>query len=516
MAIMGYPISMIDLWARQAMTVMPEALEEGFRGFTWHIGLAMARRMDPIARTRAYCLPYGARVKMMLIDVPGASEYDAFSTYEKPIAVYPTWTPDEPLAELEQLCAHPVGENPKFYNNDKINPAHRPVRGQKHRVVVHRLTGSDSNWISQFLLKVRDLQAEYPVEVFISGLSNFDHLFSYDLKASDFRPSCMFENNIYDRITLPTGKSIKPLERVLDARYKDWFELIGISQLELLENFQGDRRLWPRFAFRSIQWARQNWDAVEAFVLDRRAQKPPDRDMSNYVLKRSTDFILPGTRARTMRRLGLKEGELDRFTCNTCILMNTCKLFREDSVCTVKGADTVSLAKAFGTRSADRIIDGLSKLLERQAERLDDALAAEDASDPNSDVTRQINSVFANGVKLAKLIDPALAGGPKVQVNVGVGAGGAAQIIASQDPRQITAQVVRELEAQGIPRESITAEMLAGYFKTMGITTEEPKRAAIGAVKAAAGVKERAIPEDRSPEEDVVGLVIGGEIVGEA
>lgn len=82
-----------------------------------------------------------------------------------------------------------------------------------------------------------------------------------------------------------------------------------------------------------------------------------------------------------------------------------------------------------------------------------------------------MGQVFDQGVKLAKLLNPALAGGPKVQVNVG--AGGAATV-SEVNPRQLAAMAVKELEQRGIPRESITGEMISTLLTDMG---DESKRA---------------------------------------
>lgn len=475
----------------------------------------MAKKLDPIARTRAYALPYGERSKIMLIDYAGAAEYGLFGKYDEPIAVYPTWTPEDGYDQLRWLCENPPGRNPKLYNDRSLGPESRPIKDQKHRIVVWKFKNDfTAVSVTPMLTVIRDFQAEYDVEIFVSGLTRFEHMLSYDLLACDFRPQCLVDNAIHEVAVLPSGKYIS--RDIYDPRYKDWFELLGMSQIDIFREVKsGNRRILLEYNLRSMQWAKANWDKVEPFVLDRKSKVPEDRDFSDRILQPNTAFTLPATRRRVMRNLGLPESELDRFACDVCIMHNTCKLYREGAVCAVEGTEAVALSKAFGTRNADRIIDGLSQLLEKQAERLEDAMAAEDPQNPNPDVTRQVNSVFANGVKLAKLIDPTLAGGPKVTVNVGVGQGGQAAIVAQQDPRQITAQVMRELEASGIPREQITAEMLAGYFKNMGINTEEPARKAIQAVKATVRKEKPSVPEDYDAEEALIEKPMLGALVGE-
>jgi hypothetical protein len=177
-----------------------------------------------------------------------------------------------------------------------------------------------------------------------------------------------------------------------------------------------------------------------------------------------------------MRNVGINSTDLDKFQCNTCILMNACTLFRENSVCTVKGSETVGLADAFGSRNVDVLIGGMSQLLKRNAERLEDAMAVEEAAADGLDpeVTKLGKTVFDQATKLAKLIDPSLAGGPKVQVNVGVGSGGSAQVaIAQSDPKQLMATVVAELEASGISRDEITSDLVKGVLKNMANVSQQ-------------------------------------------
>lgn len=509
----------MDLWVRQPMTFLGEALQEGYRNFVWHIGIAMAKRLDPIARLRAGALGYGENTRLMLVDYAGATEYGLFSSYDKPIAVYPTWTWDEDEKLLRELCRNPVSENPKFTDSSSIRPEHRPVKGQKHRVVIHRIANHSSfdPQLRHLMYLVRDLEAEFDVEIFISGLTSFDYLFNWNLSAGDYRPNCMTDNQIDARVILPSGKVLRGEDQVGDARYQDWFDLLGITQFEVLNSLLTDRLMFPRFCLRAAQWARRNFELVQPFVGGRRSKMPDDHTLDGAFFESSSDaFILPAARRRVMRNIGMEVGSLDKFMCDTCILQNTCTLYRVNSVCTVKGSDGVALADSFGTRNASRIIDGLSALLQRQAERLEDSMAAEKADEPNPDITRQMNSVFANAVKLAKLIDPTLNGGPKMQVNIGVGAGGNAQIVASADPRQITSDIVRELEARGIPRDQITGDMVAGYLKTMGVEDDDPKQKAIGAAKANAKKppKSRTPPEEDQPSGApiVVPIILDGEL----
>jgi hypothetical protein len=111
----------------------------------------------------------------------------------------------------------------------------------------------------------------------------------------------------------------------------------------------------------------------------------------------------------------------------------------------------------FQSRDSGLIIDGLGTLLAANTRRLEAGLREEEAfGDRNPEVTKQMNQVFEQGIKLAKLIDPSLRGAA-VQVNVG---GNAASQVAAANPQQMVAAVFRELKAQGFSEEDITADMV--------------------------------------------------------
>lgn len=81
------------------------------------------------------------------------------------------------------------------------------------------------------------------------------------------------------------------------------------------------------------------------------------------------------------------------------------------------------------------------------------------------DTTAMLNALFSNGVKYAKLIDPALRAGPKVNVNV---AGGAVSVGSERaTPQEIMKNVVSAIEATGIPRSEITPSMVRGMMEQM-------------------------------------------------
>ena len=76
---------------------------------------------------------------------------------------------------------------------------------------------------------------------------------------------------------------------------------------------------------------------------------------------------------------------------------------------------------------------------------------------------QEIRGGGKGALKLAKLVNPALSGGPKV--GVFINGGGAVQVgSGGETANALVATVVAELEAQGINRSDIDAEMVAQYI----------------------------------------------------
>lgn len=457
---------MVDLWIMQPQKFLDIALEEGFRKFCFPVYKIVRNGYDILAQVRAGTAAYGP-VDVMMIDDSGAAEYNTFSSYLQPRAVYPTWSPmKDEWEQLIWLLENPVGQNETFCNDPGIASEMRPVWGQDHKVVVYSLmkTGQER---ADFILRLHQLQLDYPeATIMLVDCSRFSDLFGLSFKQVSYLPMALSVHGLATgQIHLPSGRLVKQ-EKIHDRRYKDWFHLVGMDQLDVL-----DIEDQIRFCLRSARWASLNFSRVTPFVASRPTSSSGKITVfvpNEFHKVSEANFILPAARRKLMRNLGIHATDLDKFRCDTCILHNACTLYREGSVCTVEGSDTVALADSFGTRNAQAIINGLTEIVKRNAERLEDAMTAEekaaDGLDP--EVTKLTKTVFDQGVKLAKLIDPALAGGPKVQVNVGV-AGGAQVAVSGSDPKQLMATVVAELESAGIPRDKIDGDMIKGVLRNM-------------------------------------------------
>lgn len=135
-------------------------------------------------------------------------------------------------------------------------------------------------------------------------------------------------------------------------------------------------------------------------------------------------------------------------------------------MCSLPNSESQALAKNFNTRDSGVIIEGLSRILTIQAERVDVALNIEEQfGELSPDTTNILSKLFNDGVKLAKLVDPTLRAAPSVNVNVG--AGGQAAVL-NGTPQAFMASVIREFESAGIRRQDITPRMIEGAMNSMG------------------------------------------------
>jgi len=197
------------------------------------------------------------------------------------------------------------------------------------------------------------------------------------------------------------------------------------------------------YNIRSAEWSAQYFNLNHKFAHARsHASGDPDRGT-------------PGlTSSIQSKRVEPNAG--DKFLCDVCSLQDTCKYFRVGAICSVPGTEAHDLARFFKTRDAETIIDGLGNLLAVETKRLEKALADEEMDDKiDPQVTKIINTLFDRGVKLAKLLNPSL-----VQPKVSLSFTNNTATIQASSASSMMAAVVKELEAQGVPRDKITPEMV--------------------------------------------------------
>lgn len=464
---------MTDLWFRNADRAMAVCAAEGVSRLTWTRQHIARLKIDGILFVRQFYMHTAVRPKIMVIGVQGSSEYDIFGRITEPKAVYPTWCgKEDSWDDLERLINEPWGENKKKCEDLSIPSGLRPIYGQKHRIVIHKNPSSVSGLGKAYFNNLAQVQVDYPdVELFVNGSTSFSTIFGLKFRAVDFGLSDLGDRN--SQITLPNGllvnlldepkklSSATPLEKLMI--HEDWLKLVGFTAREIWM----DQSKRQAFRIRAARWAAKHWANNLRFFRGTANIAPDDALVSD------DEFVPLQTNRIVLRPKQFSLKEADKILCNRCRIQVGCRFFRADSICGLVESPMADLEKYFDSRHAGRIIDGLGQIVRLQARRAEVLLDQESkGSEINPEVDKALNAVFANGVKLAKLVDPNLAGpGTKIQINNGVP--GAAQVVANANPKQIMANIVEALEMQGIPREKITLEMIAGVLKSMSANSEQ-------------------------------------------
>lgn len=390
-----------------------ECLEVGVRNIAWDRGYLVKRSIDPDKFMNVWAPPsYHYRYLVLGDSEQGAIEVDQDTTMARPRRVHPLWEYGDPIAMLEDYLAD--GDPDEM-------------------VVVTRTPISYTTIGRQFFRLLADLQAEYPErKVHVHGLYSYRLMFGVGFRSADVDPRTGAKKG---KVYLPNGKEVT-YEKAAETPH--WVTCLGFSPVDL--KVPRNRCMYN---IRSAQWAAEYFTVNQKFAHER-SHTPGDPDRGTP----ATSNVIQVH--RTTEKLG------DKFLCGVCSLQNTCKYFREGAVCSVPGSEPTELSRYFKTRDSDQIIEGLGSLLAVQTERLDEARKREiedDKVDP--EVTKIINTLFDRGVKLAKLVNPALVS-PSVSLKF---TQNNATITASS-PQAMMAAVMKELEAAGVPRDKVTPEMV--------------------------------------------------------
>ena len=432
-----------EVWFRNPDNYVRELVEVGEGRIAWDRGFLVKKSIDPDKHAALY---YGRAVpwQALVIGEQGTAHINADHPMDKPLGVYPTWVYGEDASLLEEMVSQPVGEDTNICFDLSVTPDERPVYGQQHRVVVTDIPDVKTGIGRRFLKFLKELQEDYPqCIIHIHGLYSFRMAFGLGFRSADHEPRTAAQKG---RIILPSGKEEK-FERA--ASNPQWVKATGFKPVDLAV---------PRnrcmYNIKSAQWAGLYYNDLYRF----KTGGESDVDVT------SSDAEYKPSETKSHMSVAVKPKEGDQFHCDTCSLQTQCKYFRSGAVCSVPGAEPTELARFFKTRDSSMIIDGLGTLVAAQTRRLERGMQEEEAfGELQPEVTKLINSVFDQGVKLAKLVDPSLRGGG---VNVNVHSGAAAQV-AVGNPRAMVAEVIRGLELQGVPRDKITPEMIQGVMEGM-------------------------------------------------
>lgn len=391
--------------------------------------------------------------------------HDSNPNAEEPSGVWPVFrAKEQDLEDLIGYCKYPWGEREDLFgkNNWGTGDLH-PRPGQPHVVWVTGFLSTPSHAeYDKWMGILEELTAEYGVQFGLTGSVSFRAAFG---GAFRYAAMSLKQDTGGGRVFLPNGRRINRARREEQVpMVASVIRAMGFDP-DLVATDMDQIRL---FNIASIQRAALTWKK------DGSAKSIRTKDF--VVDSKSPRAVATASNLKTKAppKMKQKAESTDMVLCESCSLWSFCPQYRDGEVCSVGGSDGRRLAEMFGTRDPAKIIDALAeingKMTERAIDALENEVPTEDkALDPT--VTTALNQVFANGVKLAKLIDPSLNGG--VQVNVGVQAGGRAAVHAAAsrvqsgqaNERELAATVIAELESEGYSRSQITEDMVRSKMR---------------------------------------------------
>lgn len=443
-----------EVWFRNPRNYIREMAEAGCRNIVWDRGMLVKTHADPVVHAELHFTPV-EHFRILVVGEQGTMELRKGFPLPRPFAVYPTWSYGDSFDLLEELCASPVGEDSSVFDDKDLPIDERPVEGQEHRVVVTHVPNAATSQGKQFIRLVSTLQRDYPdCIIHYHGTYSWRVAFGFGFRSADVDPRFDAQKG---GVVLPNGKKLRRYESAIE--HKQWVDLLNYR----LEDLKIPRNRCM-FNMHSAEWAGANYLRNVKFRTTGRKDLPLHTRFAEH----------PETRNVMSSPKSAQEG--DKFLCDTCSLNDVCKYYREGAVCSVPGSQASELAKMFGSRDPDQIISGLSRTLAVQAERVQRAADAEEdfGEEIDPEVTKMINSLFTNGVKMAKLLNPDL-NGKGTQVGVFVQNG---RPVAAGTPNQLMAGAIAELEAQGVKREDITPKMIQNLLG--GGDEEEVHQRAVG------------------------------------
>ena len=422
-----------EVWLRNPHNYIREAIEVGHPLYAWDFGMVRKKSLDVHKFCELYVgeqLPW----KAMIIRDTYTVLLDHDHDLDNPAAVWPTWEYGQPWQKLLEYIDNPWPD--KWW---ELPAEERPIAGQEHRIIITRLPSLTEGIGKSFIRELSQLQEEHPeVILHIHALYSYKAMFGLNFVSVDWDARTSAAK---DRVHLPSGKTVSQPASMQQAH---WVNLMGMKPVDL--KVPRNRCM---FNIRSAIWAGEHYKEAIRFKTRGFTHIDPDNPFKQA----------PRDKSIMVKRHKSSPG--DKWLCNTCNLQIACKFFRDGGVCIVPESEPVELARFFKTRDADTIIDGLGSLLAASANRVNKALETEGVKDElHPETRRMINDLFDRGVKLAKLVNPALAaaGAPRVTQN------NLTQINAAT-PQELMAAITQAFVDKGIPRDQITPDMVLAVIE---------------------------------------------------
>jgi hypothetical protein len=431
-----------ELWFRNCFLYVNELVECNEYNIALDVGYSMKRKTDPL---RWMDLKFGSVMpwRLMLIGDLSQGAHIYVAGNSKPIAKFPVWSAQDNSDENYCLLEEYMAEEEWPY------------------VVVTELPNMTFGSSKILLNELDILQRKYlKTKLHIHGLYGFEQLFGYTFKSVDFNPR---DDAAHGKIFFPDG--LKAHVAKLNADHDEKLALCGMDADDVQ-----DARYRCLFNIKAARRASYSYKEEKRYSTNK-------KDFYNLDIESEDDSFRDVVNSRIMLRNKLKVQGGDKFHCDTCTLALSCKLYRKGAVCAVPGSDGIELGNYFNTRNSETILEGLGKLMKIQADRIENAMAVEDLTGKaDKEINKDLKSLFDQGTKLAKLVDPSLRGTSQTNVQVNLGSG-----TSAPTPRALIAEAIRELELRGVPRENITPDMIQGMFAGM-IDPDQQRRAIEGVV----------------------------------
>ncbi len=429
------------VWFRDPNRIAGEIGEVGHLCVTWDRAELNKSKTDPKAFGNLHW-GQSSNWQGLVIGAGSAVHVDGEHGLDAPRAVYPVWEFGDNWEVLEELASNPIGQDFEVCADQVIDQSFRPVFGQDHVIIISKLPSFATGVGKSIVRRLVEFQDDFPdCCVLMDGMHSFNVFFGMNFQAFNMDPLNMSRSG---KLTLPSGRTVSVNSL---AQHSQWVHLLGFSLGDMTD--QGKR---VRFNMKSALWAAENYKNEIVFKTQQPRQ-PVDHTALVHVPEQTRQSMSPA-----------QEG--DMINCDTCSLQMTCKVYRQGSVCTLPKSESKDLAKMFGTRDADTIVDALGILVGRQATRVERGLNQEEIlGEIDPEVSKQLTATIDNGIKLAKLVDPSRAGGAQVNVNVG---SGAAAEVKMANPQVVVGQIIREIQQRtGLPASQITPDMIAQQMTLM-------------------------------------------------
>jgi len=430
---------MPEIWFRNPGGYIQEMIDTATVDVVFDRGYTAKRDIDPVKFMSVWMPPHLDHWRMLHVGDQGTAAYASGST--RPYAVYPTWQYGvDPMELLAWMLENPAGDDPEPYTIPGAAVDEIPVEGQKHMIVLTDLPNAASQ--RAFYEMLRTIQEDHPkAELFIHGLYAYRLLFSMGFQTFDFDPRAPASGG---DLYLPNGKRMNWRDA---ADHAVTVRSLGFKPSELSEPAAR-----CRYMIQCLKYSAMNWG--QDGLGNSMQTDNEDLDTETPAVSWKPDIV---------KRIPPRaERPTDMIACDICSLASSCYVYRAESVCTLPRSSGSELAKFFKTRDSGMITQGLMALMDINATRLEKGLDWEETEeDLSPEVSKLVNSLFRQGVDLAKLVDPKL-NRPLVAIQNNVGAA----LPTASSPQQLVAAAKAEIEQAGWDPADITFEMVEDYQRT--------------------------------------------------